>query len=156
MTKRQRVVTYIAASIGVLAFGWMILIGGLFLMGGVATVSVVEHNDGVRVHLPVPMALVHAAAATTEVFFLDQIIDEIEVESGGHFSEMAPHVLELLEVLDDVPNGTIFVQVFDGDEHVTVSKVRGKFRVEVESPDVSVDVAVPTRSVKKIVRTLVR
>ena len=155
MTKRQRFFTYIAASIGVLALGWAILIGGVFLLGGVATVSVVEHNDGVRVYLPVPMALVHAAAATTEVFFLDEILDEIEIETGGRFAELAPQVLAMLEVLEDVPNGTILVEVQDREDHVTVSKVRGKFKVEVESPDISVNVSVPTRSVKKIVRTLV-
>lgn len=156
MTKGQRFFTYIAASIGVLVFGWAILIGGVFLFGGVATVSVVEHDEGFRLHLPVPMALVHAAAATTEVFFLDDILDEIEIETNGHFAEVAPHIVSMLEALEDVPNGTIFVEVRDGNDHVIVSKVRGKFKVQVESPDVSVNVAVPTRSVKRVVRTLVR
>lgn len=155
MTKRQRFFTYIAASIGVLVFGWAMLIGGVFLLGGVATVSVVEHNEGVRMHLPIPMALVHAAAATTEVFFLDDILDEIEIETNGRFSQVAPHVVEMLEVLEDVPNGTVFVDVHDGAEHVTVSKVGGKFRVRVESPEISIKIAVPTRSVKRILRTLV-
>ena len=154
MTKRQRFLTYAAASIGVLALGWAILIGGIYMLGGVATVSVVERSEGVRVHLPVPMALVHAAAATTEVFFLDEVLDEIEIETGGQFGKIVPQVVAMLEVLEDVPNGTTFVEVQDGNDHVLVSKVRGKFRVEVESPDLSVKVSVPTRSVKRVVRTL--
>lgn len=156
MTKRQRIVTYVAASIGALALGWMVLIGGVFLLGGVATVSVVEHQENVRVHLPVPMALVHAAAATTEVFFLDEILDEVEIETGGRFSEIGPQLVEMLDVLEDVPNGTVLVDVRDDEERVRVSKERGKFRVVVESPEISVKVSVPARSVRKIVRTVVR
>jgi len=156
MTNGQRVLTYVAASIGVLVIGWAVLIAGVFMIGGVATVSVVEHDDGMNLHLPIPMALIQAAAATTEVFFLDDILDEVEIETHGQFSQWAPVVVEILEVLEDVPNGTVLVDVHDDEEHVVVSKVRGKFRVEVESTDISVKVSVPTRSVKQTVKHLVR
>ena len=85
------------------------------------------------------------------MFFLDEIVEEIEIETGGRFLEYAPAALGILEILDYVPNGTVFVSVEDGDESVRVSKERGKFRVQVDSPEVSVKVAVPTRSVKRIV-----
>ena len=71
MTTRQRVFTYIAASVGVLVLGWMVLIGSVYLLGGVATVQIVEHDQGFRLHLPIPMALIHAATATSEVFFME-------------------------------------------------------------------------------------
>ncbi|MDH3402978.1 MAG: hypothetical protein OES32_01125 [Acidobacteriota bacterium] len=156
MTNRQRIFTYVAASLGVLVLGWMVLIGGVYLVGGVATVKVVERSEGIDISVPIPMALIHAAAATTEVFFLDDILDEIEIETGGRFSEVAPAVLAIVEILDDVPNGTVLVSVEDGEQRVRVSKERGKFRVVVDSPEVLVDVAVPTRSVERVVRRVVR
>ena len=141
MTRGQRFITYAAASIAVLVLGWAVLIAGVYMLGGVATVSVVDHTEGVNIKLPIPMALVHAAVATTEVFFLDEILDEIEIETGGKFSEWGPAVLGILEVLEDVPNGTTFVEVDEGDQHVRVSKTRGKFRIEVDSPEVTVRVS---------------
>jgi hypothetical protein len=156
MTKRQRIFTYVAASVGVLAVGWVVLLGGIYLLGGVATVSVVEHDDDFRLSLPIPMALIHAAAATTEVFFLDDLVDSIEVETNGEYSRWAPAVAEMIEVLGDVPNGTVLVEVEDGNDHVLVSKVGGKFVVEVESPDLSVKVSVPTRSLSHTVARLAR
>ena len=99
------------------------------------------------------------AAATTEIFFLDEILDEIEIETHGEFgklSEWGPPVLAMLEALEDVPNGTTFVSVQDGEEHVVVSKSGGKFRVEVDSPDLTVRVSVPVRSVRRTVAQIVR
>ena len=156
MTRGQRFLTYVAASFAVLILGWAVLIAGVYIYGGVATVSVVERTEGVSISLPIPMALVHAAVATTEVFFLDEILDEIEIETGGRFSEWGPAVLGILEVLEDVPNGTLFVAVEDGDESVRVSKTRGKFRIEVDSPDVTVKIALPVRSVRRIVKQIVK
>jgi hypothetical protein len=156
MTTRQRVFTYIAASVAVLVLGWAAMIAGVYFMGGVATVEIVERSEGLDLSLPIPMALIHAAATTSRIFLLDEILDEIEIETGGRFSEYAPGVLAILEILDDVPNGTVFVSVEDGEESVRVSKESGKFRVQVDSPDVFVKVAVPTRSVKRIVSQIVR
>ncbi len=151
MTTRQRVFAYIAASVGVLIFGWTVLIAGVYILGGVATVEIVERSEGIDLSLPIPMALIHAATTTSRVFFMDEILEEIEIETGGRFSEYAPAALGILEILDDVPNGTVFVSVQDGDESIRVSKERGKFRVQVDSPDVFVKVSVPTRSVRRIV-----
>lgn len=156
MTRGQRFLTYAGAAIGVAIMGWVVLIAGIYLFGGVATVSVVEHEEGINLHLPIPMALVHAAAATTHVVFLDDILDEIEVDTGGHLEEWGPTALAIVEMLGDVPNGTTLVSVEDGDERVRVAKERGKFRVEVDSPDVTVRVAVPVRSVERLVREIVR
>jgi hypothetical protein len=156
MTRGQRFLTYAAATLGVVVLGWVVLIAGIYLYGGVATVSVVEHHEGVRLHLPIPMALIHAAAATSHVFFLDELIDEIEIETGGRFGEWAPAVLEIVEALGDVPNGTTLVSVDDGRERVRVAKERGKFRIEVDAEDVSVRVSVPVRSVERLVAELVR
>ncbi len=155
MTTRQRIFTYIAASVGVLILGWTVLIAGVYFLGGVATVEIAERSEGMNLSFPVPMALIHAATATGQVFFLDELIEEIEIETGGRFSEYGPAVLGILEVLDDVPNGTVFVSVEDDEESVRISKERGKFRVQVDSPEIFVKVAVPTRSVKRIVGQIV-
>jgi len=156
MTGRQRFFTYAAATVGVLVLGWMVLIGAVFLVGGVATVQIVERNEGINLSLPIPMAIIHAAAATTEVLFLDEIIEEIEIDTHGRFADFAPMALGLLEALDDAPNGTVFVEVHDHQDHVRVLKSRGKIRVEVDTPDILIKVAVPTRSIKRIVRQIVR
>lgn len=155
MTTRQRIFTYITASVGVLILGWTVLIAGAYFLGGVATVEIVERSEGLDISLPIPMALIHAATATGQVFFLDDLLEEIEIETGGRFSQYAPAVLAIVEILDDVPNGTVFVAVEDGEESVRISKERGKFRVQVDSPELFVKVAVPTRAVKRIVRQIV-
>lgn len=156
MTRGQRLLTYVGATVGVAIMGWVVLIAGIYLYGGVATVTVVEHDDGINLHLPIPMALIHAAAATRNVFFLDHLVDEIEIDTGGRLSDWAPSVLSMVEALGDVPNGTTLVSVVDGEERVRVAKERGKFRVEVDSPDVTVRVSVPVRSVERLAAEIVR
>ncbi len=157
MTRGQRWLTYAAAAFAVVVLGWAAIFATVYVLGGVGTVSVVSHEDDFRFKAPIPMALVHAAATTarsTQVFSLD----DLEVELQGEFGDLGEWggmVVEMLEALDDVPNGTTFVSVQDGDDRVRVSKERGKFRVEVDNPDISVRVAVPTRSVVRTVSALV-
>lgn len=155
MSQGQRVFTYIAAGIAVVVIGWTALIAGIFLIGGVATVSVAERSEGLDFSVPIPMALVTVAAAATDVLLTDEIIDEIDVEVRGHLSEVAPLILEAVDALDDVPDGTTLVSVNDGDEHVEITKSGGKLRIRVESPDLSLKIAVPTRAVKQIIAQIV-
>jgi hypothetical protein len=155
MTRGQRYLTYFGATVGVVVLGWVVLIAGVYFYGGVATVSVVDRTEGVNLHLPIPMALIQAAAATSHVFYLDDLIDDIEIETGGRFKEWGPTALAVVQELGDVPNGTTLVSVQDGDQHVRVAKEHGKFRVEVDSPDVTVRVSVPVRSVERLLAEVV-
>lgn len=150
MTRGQRFLTYAVAVGAFVVFGWLAIFAAVWAFGGVATVSVAEHSEGFRFAAPVPMALIHAAVATagtTQRFALHDVDFDIEGELG----RWVPVVEAMIHALADAPDGSTFVSVVDGDDRVKVTKARGKLRVEVDSPDVTVKVSVPLRALARTV-----
>jgi len=49
-----------------------------------------------------------------------------------------------------------FVEVLDHGDHVRVAKKGGKIRVEVRDPDISLNVAVPIRPIRRTVSALLK
>jgi hypothetical protein len=129
----------------------VVLIGAVYAWGGVMTVSVEDRDENFSLYLPMPVAVVDAAVATT-----DWVLDEeelLQLHADLDLGEWAPMVREMLEVLDDCPDATL-VEVEDGDVWVRVRKKRGKLVVEVEEPSISIKVSVPTRSIRRTVSRL--
>ncbi|MEE9562665.1 MAG: hypothetical protein V3W50_06320 [Thermoanaerobaculia bacterium] len=151
MAGARKVLTYIAAFFGVVILSWVLLIGAVYAWGGVMTVSIEDRDEGFRLYLPMPVAVVDAAVATA-----DWVLDEeelLELQADLDLGEWTPMIRGLLEALDDCPDFTL-VEVEDGDVWVRVRKKRGKLVVEVEEPSVSVKVSVPTRTIRRTVSRL--
>lgn len=151
MASTRKVLTYIAAFVGIAILSWVVLIGAVYAWGGVMTVSVEDRNENFSLYLPMPVAVVDAAVATT-----DWVLDEeelLELHAELDLGEWAPMIHGLLDELDDCPDVTL-VEVEDGDTWVRVRKKRGKLVVEVEEPSTSVKVSIPTRSIHRTVSRL--
>ena len=151
MASARKVLTYIAAFFGVIILSWVLLIGAVYAWGGVMTVSVEDRDENFSLYLPMPVAVLDAAVATT-----DWVLDEeelLQIHADLDLGEWGPMVRELLEELDDCPDFTL-VEVKEDDVWVRVRKKRGKLVVEVEEPSTSIKVSVPTRSIRRTVSRL--
>jgi hypothetical protein len=151
MASARKVLTYTAAFFGVIILSWVVLIGAVYAWGGVMTVAVEDRDDNFSLYLPMPVAFVDAAVATT-----DWVLDEeewLQLHADLDMGEWAPMVRELLAELDDCPDVTL-VEVEDNDVWVRVRKKGGKLVVEVEEPSTSITVSVPTRTIRRTVSRL--
>lgn len=151
MAGARKVLTYIAAFFGVIILSWVLLIGAVYAWGGVMTVSVEDRDENFSLYLPMPVAVLDAAVATT-----DWVLDEeelLQIHADLDLGEWGPMVRELLEELDDCPDFTL-VEVKEDDVWVRVRKKRGKLVVEVEEPSTSIKVSVPTRTIRRTVSRL--
>lgn len=147
----KKFLTFFAAGFAVLILSWVVLIGAVYAWGGVMTVHVQDRNEGLNLYLPVPVAVVDAAVATSGLVLPREELLGVEVDLG----EWEPMVREMIEVLDDCPDFTL-VEVVDGSEHVKVYKENGVLKVDVDQDDVRVRVSVPTRAVERNAKRLAR
>lgn len=154
-TRTRRVLIVSAAAFAFLVLGWATIIGLLCAVGGIATVQLHERAEGIRLFLPVPMAVVSASAATAGFLSPVHAGDLVEINGDLDLEEWEPFVDALFEGLEDCPDVT-FVEVLDHGDHVKVAKRGGKIRVEVRNPDVSLDISVPIRPVRRTVSALLR
>lgn len=151
MTRAGKALGVIAALMVVVIAGWLLVIGAVVALGGVMTVQLVDRSEGLELYLPVPLALVDLALASTPspmvytAGFPAVQMDGVSVDLG----EIGPVVLGLFEELDELPNATL-VRVVDGSGSVEISKAGGKLVIEVEEPDASVAIAVPTRGAARL------
>jgi hypothetical protein len=146
-TKKTLIV--VCASLSVIVVGWVMLVGAVLAWSGVATVQVVEKGKA-GISVPVPMAVVEAAAISGDLLFdiEDQIKAEVELGEWG------PFVNEVLGALDDCPD-MVLVEVIDGSDQVRVQKNGGSLVIEVHDSDIDLKVSVPTRSIRRTVARLV-
>lgn len=147
----KRLLIVISACFAVVVLGWVAMIGALYAWGGVATVRVHEQREGLNIYLPVPMALVDAAVATSAVVIPKEEWLDLDVELG----EWGPMVRGLLAELEDCPDFTL-VEVEDDSTHVKVYKQKGSLKVEVDDQEVTVRVSVPVRSARRTLSRLTR
>ena len=144
-TKRKFLMVIVAAS-AMIVVGWGLLAAAVYSSGGFITVKVDNPGDGVHFTLPVPAVIVSAAVATA-----DHVVPEDEwFEIRSQLGIWGPYVEGVLEALDDAPNA-ILVEVVDGREHVVVRKLGNHLKVDIDGPDISVHVSVPTKLVRNTV-----
>jgi hypothetical protein len=144
----RRVLVVIAASLTVVVVGWIALIGSVLAWGGVATVKFAERN-GPRVSVPIPMAIVDVAMASSELLLDPEDLD-LDVDLG----EWTPLVNEVLATLDECPDA-VLVEVRDRGEHVRIEKSGRYLLVSVSDDDIDLEVRIPTRSIRRTVTRLV-
>lgn len=154
-SRLRRFLIVTAAAVAFLILGWATIITVLLTAGGVATVKLHEKTEGIRFYLPVPMAVVSATAATAGFFSPVGADDLVEIDGDLDLGEWEPFVDALFEGLEECPDVT-FVEVLDHGDHVKVAKRGGKIRVEVRDPEISLDVAVPIRPVRRTVSALLK
>lgn len=166
MSLGRKILIVGAALALVTVLGWAVLIGTAYALGGVLTVELHDRHEGLDLYLPVPMAALDLAAAAAGLGverhgvhlaglgagFGSLAVDGAHLGGVGgleELGEIGAVVAELLTVLDDVPDVTL-VEVVDGRDHVTVSKRGGDLIVEVDEPDLSVRVSIPTRGARRL------
>ena len=154
-TRTRRFLIVTAAAFAFVIIGWATIIGVLLTAGGVATVRLHERSEGVRLYLPIPMALVTATASTAGLFSPVHADDLLEIHGDLDLEEWEPFVDALFEGLEDCPDVT-FVEVRDHGDHVKVAKRGSKIRVEVRDPDLSLDISVPIRPIRRTVSALLK
>jgi len=140
----RRFLIIVSAVFAVVVLSWVALIGAVYAWGGVATVRVQDHNEGVNLYVPVPMALVDAAVTTSTFVMPDEEWLDMHVEVG----EWGPMLRAILQELDELPDCTL-VEVEDGATNVKISKQGGALRVLVDDEDVHVKVSIPMRSARR-------
>lgn len=150
----RRILVVLAATLGVVVFSWVVLVGALYAWGGVMTVRVQDHQEGLNLYLPVPVALIDAATATTRWVAPSESHLDLSVEMKL-LGDWGPFAQSVLEALDEAPDIT-FVEVDDDSTRVRVRKERGVLKVEVDDEDVSVRVSIPARAVHRNVKRLAR
>ncbi len=154
-TRIRRILIVTAAAFAFLVLGWATIIGAVLTAGGVATVQLHERSEGIRFFLPVPMAVVSATAATAGFISPVHADDLVEIDGDFDLAEWEPFVDALFEGLEDCPDVT-FVEVQDHGDHVKVAKRGGKIRVEVRDPDISLNISVPIRPIRRTVTALLK
>ena len=113
---------------------------------GVIRVDVDEHRDGgSHVHFWVP-----AAAVPMAMHFVPK---QHLREASQHASEYMPLVEVVTSELRKYPD-TIFVDVEDGKDHVRVSTVGTRLRIDVVNDEENVHVAVPLSTVSDVAHQL--
>lgn len=159
MTRSRKALTLFGAIALIVVVSWVLVAGAVYALGGVMTVEVEDHHSGRDLRLPLPMALLEIASIPIGAAHRSVSGPLVLTTDGVHvglseLSELGPILVELLEELDQIPDVTL-VEVWDGREHVRISKVGSKLRVEVTERDKSIQFSVPTRSVARIADRLV-
>ena len=156
MTRATTTLVVIFGLMAAIVVGWLLILGAIVALGGVMTVEVIDHSEGLDLYIPVPIALVDAvleSASAPELYSAG--LPPVQVDGVGvDLGELGPFVLELFEELDGLPDVTL-VEVEDGLESVRVYKAGGKLRIEVEQPGSSVEVALPTRGARRLAGRIV-
>ncbi|MFQ5525689.1 MAG: hypothetical protein ACE5GX_05450 [Thermoanaerobaculia bacterium] len=147
MSTTKKVLLVVGSAFGICVLCWVLVVGAVYAWGGVMTVKV-DNPNGPNLNIPVPMAVVDAALATSEI-----ALEEVRIEIG----EYGPMLAAMMEVIEDCPDVT-FVEVEDRGDHVRVFKEDGYIKVEVNERGhhgVNVRVSIPARFASRTVARLV-
>lgn len=116
--------------------------GATLAATGTITVSVQDSGpDGVDLWIPVPALMVDVVVLAVPMIVPDEDLAEARRQLAPYLEQIEA----LAEQIEDVPAGSVLVDVRNGAEHVRVAKDWRNFEIEVESPESSVRVSVPAR-----------
>ncbi|MEM6795608.1 MAG: hypothetical protein AAF725_16635 [Acidobacteriota bacterium] len=120
----------------------IVVLGATVAATGTLVVSVEEHGpEGVSLWIPVPALLVDIA-----VFAVPRIVPAHEVAQIRRELEPFREAIEgMAEELEEIPAGSVILEVQDGPDHVKISKRWRSFEIAVDGPDTDVRVSVPAR-----------
>lgn len=151
MTRNRRILIVLSAAVLVVVLGWVLLIGTVYALGGVATVQVRDGQTGSGFYLPVPAVFLDVAVASAR--WVDPAHHGLEAHWGGDVGEMADTIRQVLAALEKCPDATL-VEILDRQTEVRVKKSGGSLRLEIREAEGSVTVSVPLRTVSRSVGRL--
>ena len=111
---------------------------------GVVRVDVDEYrHGGTHVHFWAPAAIAPMALHFVPKRYLEHGSESAEAREGLPIARALIHELKHYD-------NTTFVEVQDGDQHVRVSTVNGKIKVDVTDPNENVHVLVPLSTIEDV------
>ena len=126
--------------------GTLVAVGAAVYEAGAIDVRVHEnHAKGTNLHLIAPAALVPVG--------LEFVPDKVFRKCGPQVRPWLPAIKVAVEELQKYSDVT-FVEVEDGHDHVTIKKLADKMVIDVNSPDETVHVAVPLKTIKSVLKKI--
>lgn len=147
--RRGRFTRFVAISL-VLLLMPVFLVATAIAATGTVTVRVQDHSpSGMNLIIPVPALLFDVAAFVAPRLIPEDALMDIRDE----LAPWRPALVEAANALEDCPTG-ILVDVRNRDEHVVVRKMRGRYRVNVNSTDLDLQVSVPSRIMRRALQAV--
>lgn len=138
------------AFLAVIALSATALVGGgvYIASGGIAFAEV--DTPEVKMTVPIPMRLADLGLAIASHSMPRHELEQMREEVADY----APMVEAALQEIAQVPDGTVLVTVKTSDEDVYIARERGKLVIDVDSPDATVHLKVPMRSIEHLAESL--
>ena len=139
----------------------IVLIGGVLLafasvaaaaaaIYGAGTIAVnVQERAGSHVSVHVPAGLANMVLGLVP----DRVIEEALAEANAEIEPWVPAARNAWKQLEQAPD-FVLLEVVDGHQFVRVEKQGTQIRVHVDFDDGSVDVAVPLKTVRKLLHKI--
>lgn len=149
MSSAARLVLALVLSAAVLVASSVGLAVAAAYYPGTVRVEVENHREGDRVDLNVPAGLIDVAVALVPDDALRDLGRELPAEGESLLRAFRSAGREL----SDLPD-TVFVEYRSADEHLVFEKRRGRLVVRFDGPDERVEIAVPVRTFRRVLRKL--
>lgn len=144
MTRTHKILLGVAAGVCLLFGSLAYATYHVVTRQGMLAIDVTEKSPGgARIKLLVPGVLVNFCLSFVPAAMPPEERERLR-EEIGRYEPLLAAVVDELEKAPDM----VFVEVEDGDEHVTISKQDGHLVIAVETDDEDVRVEVPVASVR--------
>jgi len=144
MTRTHKILFGIAAGICLLFGSIAYATYHVVTSQGMLAIDVVEKSPGgARIKMMVPGALVNFCLSFVPAVMPPEEREHMRDEIGRY----EPLLAVVVDELEKAPD-MVFVEVDEGDEHVTIAKRDGHLVIDVETDDEDVSVKVPVASVR--------
>ncbi len=151
MTRFQRALVVITLALLAIPLLSSIAIAGAVAHSGLIRVEIEERSaDGLNLFVPVPALLVEVALAVVPVVLADDELDRIRRDAAP----WAPALLKAAEAFEAIPDATL-IEVRDGSEQVSVRKTGNRLEIEIDEPDLHVEVTLPVRTLRRSITWVV-
>jgi hypothetical protein len=144
MTRTHKILVAVGVAFCLMFGGVAFALHHVVTSQGIVSIDVVEKTPGgARVKIVVPGVLVNFCLS-----FLPVAMPEHErMKLQNELSRYEPLLAAVVDELEQAPD-MVFVEVEDGDEHVTIAKRDGHLVIDVETGQEDVRVEVPVVSVR--------
>ena len=144
MTRTHKILLGVAAGIFLLFGSLAYATYHAVTSQGMLAIDVYEKSPGgTRIKLLVPGALVNLCLSFVPAAMPPDERERMQEE----LERYEPLLAAVVDELEKAPD-MVFVEVDEGDEHVTISKRNGHLVIEVDTDDEEVHVALPVASVR--------
>lgn len=150
MGRAARILTALGVAFAMLFVGTGVALAATVAASGIVTIRVQESGpDGVRLFVPVPAAALDLGLGVATLAIPAGELARLRAEAAPYHEALDA----LARGLEDCPDATL-VEVVTDRESVRVTKRGGTLVVDVDADDDRVRVALPARTLTKVVRFL--